>query len=52
VVAHDGGHLDARHWPLLSAVFEHAVRNAFDHGIEPPTPDLLSPQIKSSYTKL
>ncbi|HKQ68602.1 MAG TPA: ATP-binding protein [Polyangiaceae bacterium] len=35
-VEHDEVRLDGRHWAKFWGAFVHAVRNAVDHGIEPP----------------
>jgi two-component system chemotaxis sensor kinase CheA len=35
-VSHDGLRLDGRQWSRFWGTFVHAVRNAVDHGIEPP----------------
>jgi two-component system, chemotaxis family, sensor kinase CheA len=35
-VQHDGTQLGGRPWPKLWAALVHALRNALDHGIEPP----------------
>jgi two-component system chemotaxis sensor kinase CheA len=36
-VSHDGVRLDAKRWSPFWAAFVHGIRNAIDHGIEPPT---------------